>query len=673
MPRAFLSWTAGLAGASWAGVTLAELDRFDARIALAAGVLAAVVVASLLRTARGDGQRADGRLALLALVLTGTLLPAVDTTLLSQDASLHRAAGRWLATHGTLAIADPSVEAVAPDDRYALFGAGSVTHWRMSFVRLPGGIVTPDLDETTAYPSFSHLLSVWVAIAWTLGGETGAALLGVVFAFSAWWAIGLIAWRDGAFGGAVAAVALLASWLPEHWFARFLMPEILAQALVWGGVAASRFAMEAGGFDFAGRPQADCVRDRRSALAAGGVAGACLGVATFARLEQFWVFVPALLVVRVAIAPSRRLLPPGAFLPFAVIAVQGLLHLLWIPTDYGNRIYRNIHDAWRALVFTLAALVDNDGYVLGFLLNRVAPILLLAGLVFLLVWGQRMERRQPGSRLRPLLGVLAAGWLLLLYREGLPEGVAVLQGLWWYVPWAAWAAIAVALPGSFVVPPLEGALLLEAFDQVVSGRVTQEHVWAARRLVTVVLPALALAAARAGFAGRPSLRRAAARALVGVAIVLGVLGIRPLVGVPYQTGAHRFASELAAEIPPEATVVLVQPLDWTHLAAALWLGEGRRTIVMRVPTARDHDETLAGYLRTLPGPIFVLAGAAFGPEGGDHRVPAELARLPDDFRLEPVLTRSWEGPTLEVTRDRPPESTVALRATVHLYRLERSR
>ena len=99
-----------------------------------------------------------------------------------------------------------------------------------------------DLDETTAYPSFSHLLSTWIAVAVGVGGPRASVALGPLFAFTAWWAIGIIALLDAGLLAALAAIALVSSFLPEHWFARFLMPGILTQALVWGGVAAARLA-----------------------------------------------------------------------------------------------------------------------------------------------------------------------------------------------------------------------------------------------------------------------------------------------------------------------------------------------------------------------------------------------------------------------------------------------
>ena len=48
LPIGFLCWAAGLAGASWTGITLAEFERFGAFEALGGGVLLAALTALAL-------------------------------------------------------------------------------------------------------------------------------------------------------------------------------------------------------------------------------------------------------------------------------------------------------------------------------------------------------------------------------------------------------------------------------------------------------------------------------------------------------------------------------------------------------------------------------------------------------------------------------------------------
>lgn len=727
MERLFLAWVAALATASWVGITLAETSAFEATPVLAAAVLAAAVV---LVTLYGTGPllRARGRVVvpLVAVLLTLTLQPAIDTTLLSQDASIHRASGRWLARSGGLGIPDDSFATLSEDDRLALFGGASASTQRFSLTRLPGGIVLPDLSGSVAYPSFSHLLAVWVAIAERLGGEPAIAFLGPLFAATAWWAIGLLALLDAGLVAAVAAPVLLAALLPEHWFARYLMPEILAQALIWSAVAAARLAA------IAAAPRA-----RRTA---GILCGVALGVSAFARLEQFWVFVPALLLTRVLLSRERRLLPECALVPFVLVATHALVHAFIVPTDYANRIYRMAIEAYVPFVVAVSTLTGHNGYTTGFILNRVLPAALLAGSAAWIWIGRRIDRRRPGFLRRWSAAAVGLPWLLLLYRDGIPENFPALRSVLLYVPWTIVGAIGLGAlrrgrdDGTGRPAPrwsgLEIALVLLAIDQLVQGRVTDVQPWASRRVVTVVLPVLVLAAVRglaplrqaaAGVASalrapraaqpapalrpapeppstlaprpalephptfalppaldprstlvpRPALERAVALVLVLLTIVLAALRVAPVAGRPLQAGGADLARRVSDVVPPGSYVILAEPLAWVHLAPALWLGGGPTTLV-----AREQEwfgPALARFL-DVPAmrdrPLFVLSGAV-APVGESVDARAIAPLLPDGFTLEQVATFAWPTHLLEPTVERRPETVARRRLDLVLYRIDR--
>lgn len=656
MPRLFLCWVAALIGVSWTGIALAEASRFSAGPPLVAGACAAIVAAFSLRGRWVLAARPAWIAPVLALALVPTVLPAIDTTLLSQDASVHRASGIWLARTGSLGIEDAALVSLTDDERMALFGTASVSTARLSLSRLPGGVVLPDLGESTSFPSFSHLLAVWIAIAWQVAGDSGIAALGTVFAFSAWWAIGWIALLDRGWVAALLAPTLLASWLPEHWFARFLMPEILAQALVWCGVAAARLAERPGAQAGFGRPAA-------------WVAGASLGVAAFARLEQLAVFLPSLLLAR-ALVPSRlNVLPRGAALPFALVIAHAGLHLWLVPTDYGNRIVKHILQIWWKVVVWLAAWVDNDGYALQVLvLRRLIPGALLAGALWL-AWTWQRSRRHPGFAVRANAAVVASAWLALLYVDGLAAEFPGFRSLFWYVPWPVWGAVAAGLGSLRLLPPLELALAIEALDQLVSARVSIEQIWAARRLVTVVLPLVALAAARgaaSGLAFAPVWSVRIARALAAVGLLLGVLSMAPVAGRRLQEGGAALAAEIAAALPGEAVVVVAPKLDWTHLAAALWLEHGRVSLVWR--DHPDFESALERYLAATDQRPFLLAGAVVAGDGllaPEDQLPAPLP----GFALKERGRFASRGVMLEAPRDRPPRGQVERRIDTVLYEL----
>ena len=668
--RLFLAWIASLAAASWVGITLAAVGAFTLAPVVAGAVLAAAAVLLALRGASRvvPPVRGGFALPLVALALSATLLPAIDTTLLSQDASIHRASGRWLARSGGLGIPDDSFAALSEDDRLQLFGGASVSPQRLSLTRLPGGVVLPDLSGTVAYPSFSHLLAVWVAIAECAGGERAIAALGPVFAATAWWAVGLLALLDAGLLAALIAPLLLAVLLPEHWFARYLMPEILAQALVWSGVAAGRLA------EAAGSP-----RSRRTAAI---LCGAALGVSGFARLEQFWVFVPALLLTRALLPRDRLLLPRGALLPLVLLSSQALLHAFVVPTDYANRIYREAIFAYAPFVVFVSTLTGHDGYATGFILNRVLPVAALAGIGAWIWLGRRVDRRRPGFLRRWSAAAIALPWLALLYRGGWPEHFAALRSVLLYVPWTIAGAIALGALRARRWSGLEIALLLQAIDQLVQARVTDLQPWASRRVVTVVLPVLVLAAVRAlapiretasslGAWLRPALERRVAIALLLLTVVLAALRVQPVLGRRVQTGGDDLVRRVAAALPPTSYVILAEPLAWVHLAPALWLGEGPTTLV-----AREQEwfaPALTRFLE-LPAmgdrPLYVLSGDVATADGPiDARAAAPS--LPDGFTLEPVAAFAWPTTILEPTVERRPDTIAQRVLDLVLYRVVR--
>ena len=658
MPRLFLCWIAALTATSWVGIASAELGCFSSVVALSAGALAAGGTAVLRRRSLPLDRRALIAPA-LAMALLPAILPAIDTTLLSQDASIHRASGAWLGRTGSLGIPDPALERLSEDDRFALLGVASVTAWRLSLSRLPGGIVLPDIDESVSFPSFSHLLAVWIAIADRTAGAAGVAMLGPLFALTAWWALGLIAFLDAGWIAVLAALALIASWLPEHWFARFLMPEILAQAFVWSGVAAARLARD----DAASPP----VGGRCAAV----LAGVSLGVAAFARLEQLGVFLPSLLLARAVLPSDRRILPRGALLPFLLVTAHAALHLVLVPTDYGNRAVKIVATAWWNVVVWISWLSGDNGYVTIFVVKYIVLPGIVIGTALWLGWTLRRNRRHPGFAVRANAAVLAGLWLALLYSRGLPDSYPAVRALFWYVPWPVWGALAAGASALAHLPGLDLALVIEAVDQLVSARVTPEQIWASRRLVTIVLPLVSLAAARAASGAseeRVGWRTIAARGFVAAGVVLGVVGLAPAAGRSLQSGGAELAQRIAAAVPEDALVVVADPLGWTHLAAALWLEHGRTTLVRR-----DHpsfEEPFRTFLESDPRRHFLLAGeVVLAP--GEPRAESLRPPMPPGFALREVDRFDWLVSMLETTEDRAPRERIARRTVAVLYEIER--
>ncbi len=646
MPRLFLAWAAFLAAASWIGIALAEVGRFAAPIPVASGLVAAALTWRAIGREKSPivlpGASAVGVIALVAAL---SLAPPVDTTLLSQDASLHRLAGIELARSGSLAVHDPVLDGLPESERRDLFERGATGLLDVSRSRLPGGLVIPSDRSSLVVPSFAHLLAVWIAIVDGLLGESAIGWLGPLFAATAWWAIGLVALAQAGLASAAATIALLATWLPQHWFGRFLMPEVLAEALVWGGVAAATLAPS---------------RARPNAAAA--IAGACLGVACFARLEQLAILPPALLLARALLPSDRPLLPRAAVPWFALAAVHAAVHLAIVPTDYGKRMTEVATGA-----------LARAWMLLGGTPVRVAFATLALGLAAF-VGGRWLHHRSRGLETRVAAGIAGALAFAAIVAGNPPSGLPALDWLSWYVPWPAWLAAALGvLP--FARPSGLGlALFIEACDQVVSPRVTPEQVWGARRLVVVVLPLVALAAGWA-IARRDRPRSATAArvglALVAAAVVLGLAAIRPVLGRRLQHGSAAFARELDGALPPEAAVLVAPSLDWIHLAPVLWRSGRRDVLVARTwvgfPAAAAR---LLAVEEERGRPLFLLSGAMVEP--GASVPPGSLdGILPAGWTIEPVRGFSFGTRMLERTSDHAPAEVAPWAAELTLHRLRR--
>jgi hypothetical protein len=197
-----------------------------------------------------------------------------------------------------------------------------------------------------------------------------------------------------------------------------------------------------------------------------------------------------------------------------------------------------------------------------------------------------------------------------------------------------------------------------------------EQIWGARRLVTVVLPLVALASGWA-IARRDRMRSrrmaGVGLALIALAVALGLRAIAPVAGRPIQAGGAVFARAIGDALPPQSKVVVAKPLDWLHLAPELWLA-GHEVVVAR--DTQLFPAALAWWLRDEPErDVFALSGAVVAAgEPVDAR--ALLPGLPDGWTVHEVRSFRWPARTLERTTDRPPRTLLDLDTRVTLYRLE---
>jgi len=327
--------------------------------------------------------------------------------------------------------------------------------------------------------------------------------------------------------------------------------------------------------------------------------------------------------------------------------------------------------AWWNVVVWISWLSGDNGYVTIFVVKYIVLPGIVIGTALWLGWTLRRNRRHPGFAVRANAAVLAGLWLALLYSRGLPDSYPAVRALFWYVPWPVWGALAAGASALAHLPGLDLALVIEAVDQLVSARVTPEQIWASRRLVTIVLPLVALAAARAASGAseeRVGWRTIAARGFVAAGVVLGVVGLAPAAGRSLQSGGAELAQRIAAAVPEDALVVVADPLGWTHLAAALWLEHGRTTLVRR--DQPSFEEPFRTFLESDPRRHFLLAGeVVLAP--GEPRAESLRPPMPPGFALREVDRFDWLVSMLETTEDRAPRERIARRTVAVLYEIER--
>ena len=160
--------------------------------------------------------------------------------------------------------------------------------------------------------------------------------------------------------------------------------------------------------------------------------------------------------------------------------------------------------------------------------------------------------------------------------------------------------------------------------------------------------------------------------VAGLLIFLGVLSaapmLRPILGEPIQRGGQALASEIAQAVPNDALLLVAQRLDWTHLAAAIWVGEGGpATLVVRESEVPEHRPALRQLMRE-ESRLFYLAGR-LDSDPAEALGPEEEALLRGWNRTlvrmwHPVLTR------LQPEREGAPHRVQTFHGRLELYLLE---
>jgi len=545
----------GVATVSLVGLALAYVGRFTLP-ALLAGVGAATLLLALAGRAPEDGHGAAGGGSGRALAAAAGLLmvlwcwPPFETVLGGSDSTMYVNAGIHLARTGALAVEGEAARLLGEETARGLFpsigalGSGP-------FIRLPGGLLSDRLTDDRALPAFFPLLPIWTGVGALAWGERGAPAIAPLAAGLAVWAVTLFAVETvGPVAGLATALLLMVNFA-LWWFGRFLMPEPLACALVWGALVLL-------------------------ARGLGGSAGLMLGLATAARAETLPFALAAVVPWALWTRPRPRLLPFAAgFVPPAVLAVASLValpshHLAYLRNDLGLAVARAVT---RAPVATGTVVV-------------AAGVLVLAAAGVLAA----LRRGARGARVARAGAVLGLALAVALYVV-VGGAIQPARSLAWLAAYCSWPLLALAAAGAVVLwrdhdETVRLALLLCAIVTVVfvlNPRVAAFHPWAIRRFVPIVIPGLVLGAAAAvtALAGSRLRHRGAIAALTLAAlVVLEVSPVAEVRGRRFFARGFQTVGEIAEMMPRDALVVVDSRLADVQLQVPLWLAYGRESVVM---------------------------------------------------------------------------------------------
>ena len=569
LERWFLRLALGVGAVAWIALLLAELGQFHLSLLaalVAAGIIGLVVQTRLVRRERAA--RPSARIgaksvaAFLAVTVLGAALyfPAYDSVVFGDDASVYLSFGRKIAETGRLVFDDPLLREIPAAAREDLFLNRQPRDMTGRYARFPGGFLISDIADPDVTAGFSPLFPVLTAVFYEAVPARGAPAVTPLFAVLSLGGLFLVGASIGGIRSGLLAAVLLGVSLPQIWFAKYPVPDIVAQFFVVSGLLALLAAF----------------RDDRPWLAA--AAGGLFGMACFAKVDMI-----VLLTVTLTAFAAWRLLsrPAGGercvtylFAASGVMLAHNLLHYLLFPSHYTRYVEELITTSY---LFRLLAMSP----VLVALF--VAAVLAFAALAV----GVARWRGMSGAAARQAGGFVLIG-LLAAYAVNY---VATNPGrfpdtiLWlsWYMSWPVLVLCVIALVWllrsgragqvnqglSFLLLLLAVVSLHYLYDPLEDG----DHIWSMRRFVPVVLPGLLLILATA--AGRLIdwiyvEYRTAATVTVGL-ILVGLLG-RPslaVAGEPLWDGALEQSAALARIFPENATVLVSPELAGTHVQTSL--------------------------------------------------------------------------------------------------------
>lgn len=567
--RWYLRVALGVSVVSWLALVLAEAGRLRVEL-LAALVATAALGGALLayafaarRTSQCAGRGAlrpateFGALLLLCALLVG---PPYEAVVAGGDATVYVNFGKRIAATGALEFEDELVSRLPADVRAELFENRRPFDATGRYARFPGGLVIPDIANPTVTAGFSPLFPVLTALAHQVASLRGSLLVAPLFATLSMGSLFLVAVHLGGRWAGWVTVALTLSTLPQLWFARLPVPEMVAQFFVMTGLLAWLVSR---------REHA-----RRWCVASGWF----LGLACFAKVDLIVLLSISLLAFSawgLLARPERGAPGAGCLLAsFGALLIHNGAHYLAFDSHYLSYVEHLVGTSWVTALLRAAWPTTIGAATAAGLLAAVAALAICR-------CSAPIRRRACGAALVSVLAVYAVNYAATTTAR-FGETVVWLS---WYVSWPVVSLAALGLAWSFCAGlpgrPIDDrrdalALVLLAvvglhylYDPWESG----VHLWSMRRFVPVVIPLLMLvvsmsAAAMAGLVRWPHRRVVAG----SVAVALVGLVARPSLAVvdkPLWDGALAQTAEVARIFPADAVVLMSPRLAGTHVPTSL--------------------------------------------------------------------------------------------------------
>lgn len=655
--RWFLRAALAVGAAAWVGLLIAELGRLRVGLLvalLAAGAAAVAAHARFVRPPRPAPRQRIGRHGLLAFgavtLAAGFLFfPPYETVVSGGDATVYLSLGRKIAETGALVFDDPLLRELPVEAREYLFLNRQPGDFGLGrYARFPGGFTIADIGESQVSAGFSPLYPVLTALLHQAYPPRGALFVAPLFAVLSVGGLFLVVAHVGGVRAGLLAALLCAVSLPQVWFARYPVPETVAQFFVVAGLLALLAAF----------------RGDRPWLAA--AAGGFFGLACFAKIDMVVLLSAAL----AAFAAWRFLARPegGGRCVVFLLAAFGLalahngVHYALYPSDYTlyvrQLLERSSVLAWSAgaaaglAALLLAAagaalLAVRGGRRLGPAASRAAGLGLLG---LLAAYGAVYATTVPGRWPDPLFWL---SWYLSWPVLGL-----CLAGLVWLL-WSGRAGR--ANQGLAFLLILTGVVSLHyLYDPLEPG----DHIWSMRRFVPVVLPGM-LAVAAMGACRLLEwvyfeFRVVAATALA--ALLAGLVGgpSTSVLGEPLWAGGLDQSAAVARAFPDDAAVLVSPELAGTHIQTSLgYLHDLDAVLVQQDEPGADLRAVMLDWLEG-GRPVFIVVGQ----RGFSVQAP--------DLVLSEAGEASIGLRTLEQTRDRAPRDVVDLDVGLRILRAARS-